>query len=246
MLWMPSKDNIVDIHFELARIFEDQDDPISPVGIKSHPMLESAVNRPNTGIGEHFKYTTLEQKVAALFHSLTKNHPFHNGNKRTALVSLLTTLHRNDKRLTNEVTDDDVYDFVVAVTADEYPIPQHNLDVDSVVKEIAKWIRERSVSTTVKISNMTPANFIKNARALGAQTKKSGNFYIVKHGEKSIRFRASAKSLPGPVIRQYLSELRLSSIHAGVSAEEFQDGAQTEERALIYRFMAALQRLAKT
>lgn len=244
--WIPSKDNVLNIHYELARIFEGQDDPISPIGVKSEAMLDSAVNRPHTGIGDHLKYNSLEQKIAALFHSLTKNHPFHNGNKRTALVSLLTTLHRNDRRLINEVTDDEVYDFVVAVTADEYPTRGHDLDVDSVIKEIAKWIRKRSIPTIVRISNMTPKEFISCVKAMGARTKKTGNFHIVTYGEKSIRFRASAKSLPGPVVRQYLNELKLNGVNVGVSAEEFQEGAQAEERALIYRFMAALQRLAKT
>ncbi|WP_237234783.1 hypothetical protein [Pseudomonas sp. TCU-HL1] len=77
---------------------------------------------------------------------------------------------------------------------------------------------------------MTPSSFIKSVKAMGAQPKKAGNFYIVKKSEKSIRFRASAKSLPGPVIRQYLTELRLNGVNAGVSAQEFQDGAQAEER----------------
>ncbi|WP_139231972.1 type II toxin-antitoxin system death-on-curing family toxin [Azotobacter beijerinckii] len=231
---------------QLAKIFEDQEDPISPVGIKSDSMLDSAVNRPHTGIGEHQKYKTLELKLAALFHSLTKNHPFHNGNKRTALVSLLTALHRNDKRLRSEVTDDHIYDFVVAVTADEFPTKDHDFSTDEVVKEIAKWIRARSVARTVKIRNMKPDEFIKNIKAAGAKIKKTGNTYIVNNENGSIRFKTSIKSLPGPVIRQYLNELRLNGINTGVSAEEFQDGTQTEERALIYRFMAALQRLAKT
>lgn len=246
MHWMPTKDNIIDIHFQLAKIFEDQEDPISPVGIKSENMLDSAVNRPHTGIGEYQKYKTLDLKLAALFHSLTKNHPFHNGNKRTALVSLLTALHRNDKRLTNEVTDDHVYDFVVSVTADEYPHKDHNLDTDNVVKEISKWIRDRSITTSVKISNMKPTEFIKNLKSAGVRVKKTGNSYIANNEDRSIRFNASAKSLPGPVIRQFLNELRLNGVNTGVSAEEFQGGALPDERALIYRFMAALQRLAKT
>ena len=43
--------------------------------------------RPQTGLGTIDKYPTIEQKAAALLHSLIKNHAFHNGNKRTALVA---------------------------------------------------------------------------------------------------------------------------------------------------------------
>jgi death-on-curing family protein len=65
--------------------------------------------------------------MAALFHSLTKNHAFHNGNKRTALVALLSSLNRNGYHLNAEVTDDVVYDLAIAVTADQFPNPGHAL-----------------------------------------------------------------------------------------------------------------------
>jgi prophage maintenance system killer protein len=58
----------------------------------------------NTGVGEIISpltptskrkyefsqdvHSTVLDKGAALFHSLTANHPFHNGNKRTAVLAL--------------------------------------------------------------------------------------------------------------------------------------------------------------
>jgi death-on-curing family protein len=38
-------------------------------------------------VGGKEAYPTTFNKTAALFHSLINNHPFHNGNKRVALVS---------------------------------------------------------------------------------------------------------------------------------------------------------------
>jgi death on curing protein len=50
-------------------------------------LLESAINRPfQTAFGKPIHRTTVS-KAAALFHSLVTNHPFANGNKRTAVVA---------------------------------------------------------------------------------------------------------------------------------------------------------------
>jgi death-on-curing family protein len=104
-MWIPGKEEVVEVHNHLTRLFEREDDPISPSGVKSSPLLESACSRPHTGLGAHDKYGTTDLKLAALFHSLTKNHPFHNGNKRTALATLLAALSRNDRRFNNDIND---------------------------------------------------------------------------------------------------------------------------------------------
>lgn len=83
------------IHERLADDFAESEDPIYPVGVRDGILLSSAVSRPLTGLGEERKYPSVEMASAALFHSLIHNHPFHNGNKRTALVALLAMLDRN-------------------------------------------------------------------------------------------------------------------------------------------------------
>ncbi|MDP9185308.1 MAG: type II toxin-antitoxin system death-on-curing family toxin, partial [Actinomycetota bacterium] len=44
-------------------------------------------------------YPTVHHKAAALFHSLTRNHAFINGNKRTAVLAAATFLKLNGYRL---------------------------------------------------------------------------------------------------------------------------------------------------
>ncbi|UXY16211.1 type II toxin-antitoxin system death-on-curing family toxin [Chitiniphilus purpureus] len=246
MVWLPNSKAVEDIHIELAKIFEQENDPISPVGIKSQPMLESACERPNTGVGSHFKYTTLEHKLAALFHSLTKNHPFHNGNKRTAIVSLITALYRNNKRLDSTVSDETIYDFVVSVTADEFPKKDHGLHIDVVVDEIAKWIKKKSTPLNTKAQGMKIRGFIEKCKAAGAHCKNaSGGAYVISNKSNSIRISKSTKQLSGPVIRQYLNKLALSETTAGISMDDFREGV-SDEREQIYRYMVALRRLART
>jgi death on curing protein len=115
-IWTPTAPQVVGVHEELVLLFEKDEDPISPSGVRSEDLLQSACERPNTSLGGVDKYTSVYSKLAALLHSLTKNHAFHNGNKRTALVTLLTALHRNDLKLKSEVGDDALYDFMLAVT----------------------------------------------------------------------------------------------------------------------------------
>lgn len=58
-------------------------------------LLESAVMRPQqTAFGQD-AYPTLALKAAALLQSLIGNHPFIDGNKRTAVLSTIVFLNLN-------------------------------------------------------------------------------------------------------------------------------------------------------
>jgi death-on-curing protein len=96
-IWYPSAEDVLDLHAELVVLFAREDNPIFPPGVKDRKLLESACGRPQTSLGGTEKYLTVEQKAAALLHSLVKNHPFHNGNKRTALRTVVTFLWQNDR-----------------------------------------------------------------------------------------------------------------------------------------------------
>src|SRR5688572_20333207 len=56
-------------------------------GIRDVGLLESAVARPKATFDGNDLYPSIFQKAAALLQSLLKNHPFVDGNKRTALTS---------------------------------------------------------------------------------------------------------------------------------------------------------------
>jgi len=58
-------------------------------------LLASALGRPfQTAFGKD-AYPTIQEKAAALFHSLIANHPFFDGNKRTAVLALVHFLLAN-------------------------------------------------------------------------------------------------------------------------------------------------------
>lgn len=63
-------------------------------GVRDPGLLEAAIYRPQTGY-----YADLIEEAAALWESLAQNHPFIDGNKRTAFAVTYTFLVVNGARL---------------------------------------------------------------------------------------------------------------------------------------------------
>ena len=64
-------------------------------GVRDMGLVESALARPRAGFGDYEAYANIFTKAAVLAHSLLKNHPFVDGNKRTALACCMLFLKRN-------------------------------------------------------------------------------------------------------------------------------------------------------
>src|SRR5580692_10320069 len=73
-------------------------------GVHDAGLLESALYRPQTGY-----YADLIEEAAALWESLSQNHPFVDGNKRTAFAAVYTFLTINRLRLTAGAGDTCVF-----------------------------------------------------------------------------------------------------------------------------------------
>ena len=141
---MLEESEVIAIHFALVKDFEEHNDPIYPAGVKSDDLLSSAIYRPRTSLGDERKYPTVEMAAAALLHSIVLDHPFHNGNKRTALVSMLVFLDEN--RFLLKCTEQELFKKVL-LTA------QHKLEPDYIrsndlpdreVLHLAEWIYSKS------------------------------------------------------------------------------------------------------
>src|SRR5579871_5521677 len=77
-------------------------------GVRDPGLLEAALFRPQTGY-----YTDLMEEAAALWESLSQNHPFIDGNKRTAFAATYTFLAINGARLLADAQE--TQDFVLAL-----------------------------------------------------------------------------------------------------------------------------------
>lgn len=102
------------------------------VTVRDPGLLHSALARPQATAFGADAYATLEEKAAALLHSIARNHALLDGNKRLALAGTIAFLGVNGHRLI--MTNDQAYELVVDVAAGE-------LDE---VAEIASRIRDRS------------------------------------------------------------------------------------------------------
>jgi death-on-curing protein len=98
-----------------------------PPGIHDRGMLESALDRPRNKwtYGEH----DLAALAAAYAFGIAKNHPFVDGNKRAALLSIITFLGLND------------IDFL-ADNAEAVVIIQGVASGEIAEEGLARWIRD--------------------------------------------------------------------------------------------------------
>ena len=110
-----------------------RDEPLFP------DRLSSAVGRQRTGFGGQFKYTTIQEIAATLFYGLCMGHAFENGNKRTALVSMLVLLDRNGVLLVDN-NEHELYDLATGTAAHELGVVQG----DDEVAHIATWLDART------------------------------------------------------------------------------------------------------
>lgn len=83
--------------------------------VRDYGLLESALARPQaTAFGED-AYQELDEKAAALLHSLARNHALIDGNKRLGLAAVIAFYGVNGRRLT--LSNDAAYELVMAVAA---------------------------------------------------------------------------------------------------------------------------------
>ena len=136
-----SANQVVQIHELLTEHFAGTDDPVSPPGVRDRALLESAAARPQQTVGGVDAYPLPFDKAAALFHSIINNHPFHNGNKRTALVSAHVELDRYGYWL-NYSTDDEMFEFTRQAAAHEL-----TADRNDELKLIREWLEVNSRKT---------------------------------------------------------------------------------------------------
>ena len=92
---------------EVLAIYQDQIERYGGTGgVRDAGLLEAALFRPQTGY-----YADLIEEAAALWESLERNHPFIDGNKRTAFAVTYTFLAINGVWITADA--DSVYAFII-------------------------------------------------------------------------------------------------------------------------------------
>jgi death-on-curing protein len=102
--------------------------------IRDVGLVDSVASRPRTTMFGEEAYPDPHQKAAALMHSVLRNHPLIDGNKRLAWVAARVFLALNGFDFRPD--DDLATEFVLAAAAGESD------DLDTVAATLREWSRD--------------------------------------------------------------------------------------------------------
>ena len=118
--------DIYELHTQLENTF------VLTPGVRDRNLLASAVNTPFQTFMGNDLYPSIYDKAAQLCYGIANNHPFTDGNKRTALHSMYVYLIVNGYDII--ATQQDVENLIINVAAGR----MHNT-------ELSKWLQENTV-----------------------------------------------------------------------------------------------------
>jgi death-on-curing protein len=166
-------------------------------------MLESAASRPFSSAGGKDAFPETFDKAAALFHGIISNHSFYNGNKRTALLSVLYFLG-DEGFIVDKCTDNEMFEFTRQVAAHE--ITNERIDELEFIKE---WFLRNSRKQLKGDCRLT----FKELRIIlihfGFDISDHGNTYQITHDKRYItNIKKKGSSGHEEYDKKYISELR--------------------------------------
>lgn len=118
--------DIYELHNQLEEVF------ILSSGVRDENLLASAVNTPFQTFMGNDLYPSIYDKAAQLCYGIVKNHPFTDGNKRTALHSMYVYLIINGFDIT--ATQQEVEELIINVAAGKMT----NI-------ELTQWLRDNTI-----------------------------------------------------------------------------------------------------
>ncbi len=103
-------------------------------------MVESAVLRPRTVLLDQEQYKGTIRKATALGYAIATWHPFVDGNKRTALISMSLFLTLNDIQMADAM---DAIRYLILLA-------EGRIDEERFYREVSKWCSKSRVGTFVR------------------------------------------------------------------------------------------------
>ena len=100
-------DEVLSLHEEQLRLFGGL------AGIRQIDLLHSAMGNVEATFGEIFLHETIFEMAAAYLYGICRNHPFVDGNKRTAVAAALAFLGMNDIKV--RADENTFYNLVIGV-----------------------------------------------------------------------------------------------------------------------------------
>jgi death-on-curing family protein len=251
-----TNEQVASIHVELVEDFSSSPDPIIPSGVRSHDLLASAVLHPYTHLKEILKYPTVESSAAALLYSIIQDHPFHNGNKRTALVSALAFLDING--FFPDFDEAQAFRLVLKIARHRITDPHPQNLADREILAITDWLCEHC--RPIEKGNH-PISFRKLRRILVAYgcelenttgsrmniSLNTGNKGLFKKPlilHTQILFSGEGREVGKGAIQKIRKDLQLDDAH-GIDSHAFYNKEPLMASDFIVRYRKTLNHLAK-
>ena len=126
-MWCPDIDDILVFHSKLVARTGGID------GVRSLPLIESALYRFHSSFGGEDVYPSIEEKAAAVACGLIQNHGFLDGNKRIGTAIFLLILRQNGVLL--QYTQQELIEMILSIACSKSDIP-----------ELVAWIHVHRIS----------------------------------------------------------------------------------------------------
>lgn len=118
-------EEVLRLHYELIEDFGGSH------GVRGEHRLQSAVEAPKQNVFGQEQYPTIFEKAAVYMRAIIADHPFIDGNKRTAVTVAGIFLMRNRTHLT--ASQKALEDFAVKIAVDHLS-----------VKQITAWLKSHT------------------------------------------------------------------------------------------------------
>lgn len=118
-------EEILRLHFQIVTDFGGSH------GVRNESRLKSVVDAPKQSVFGQDQYPTIYEKAAVYIRNIVGDHPFTDGNKRTAITVVGVFLMRNGYKMIADPKE--LEDFAVKVAVDKLDVPA-----------IAEWLEKNS------------------------------------------------------------------------------------------------------
>jgi death-on-curing protein len=105
-------------------------------GIRDQGLLESALAQPQTTFDGKLLHSSIHEQAAAYLYHLAMNHPFVDGNKRTAFATMDSFLRLNGYAL--NISKEEAYKLVIEIVEGEIDKAQLSEQIEKAIMQVNK------------------------------------------------------------------------------------------------------------
>lgn len=233
-------EDVLDAHYLICDHFMKLGEGIAGIGPKDFGLLNSAVARQLTSAGGEYVYDDFWEIASSLIFGLINDHPFHDGNKRTAFLSAIFFMMQH--KFTPSAGIEEVEDFTVEI-AEYNSINGKHMEITEIAPRFKRMFRRQDNRMSYLVTFNELQNLLK-AHNCRIDNPKGNliNVYVDENRVSQIGFPGWSKE----VSRNAISTVRKSTglvPENGVDAQVFFKGADPLSQ-LIGQYEAPLRRLA--